>query len=57
MKNQKNNTLYVLLFSVPGVLFFLSGIRLYFQNDTIGMLINCVAGISFLAIAYSRFKG
>ncbi len=39
-----------------GILSFIGVIRLYFQNDIIGILINFVAAYPFLGIAYSRVK-
>ena len=56
-KKNKDRIFNALLFAVPGLLFFISGVRFYFHNDTVGMLINYFAGASFLVISYSRLKG
>ncbi|GEM_PF-4182712 len=53
----KGKNLHAALFSVPGILFLISGIRLHLGGDAIGMLIHSIAGVCFLIIAYSRLKG
>lgn len=57
MGKGKNNILHSILFAIPGILFLISGIRFYLADDSIGMVINCIAGISFLIIAIARFNG
>jgi hypothetical protein len=47
MGKVKNNIIHSVLFAMPGILFLISGIRFYLADDIIGMVINCIAGISF----------